>query len=140
MRTVIRLEEDQVDEVVLIEKDQNYAANSKPGKAGKTFASFRYDGILFTVKSSDPFIEDQVNGTVNSIKLIKSVRDKEVTVKDNDGNDVKTIVPVDALEFDSYQSFTKQLNRAKHNSAIAQYKVLSSQPVSEDTLTALQNG
>ena len=140
MRTVIRLEEDQVDEVVLIEKDQNYAANSKPGKAGKTFASFRYDGIVFTVKSSDPFIEDQFNGTVNSIKLIKSVRDKEVTVKDNDGNDVKTIVPVDALEFDSYQSFTKQLNRAKHNSAIAQYKVLSSQPVSEDTLTALQNG
>ena len=140
MRTVIRLAEDQVDEVVLIEKEQNYAANSKPGKAGKTFASFRYDGIVFTVKSSDPFIEDQFNGTVNSIKLIKSVRDKEVTVKDNDGNDVKTIVPVDALEFDSYQSFTKQLNRAKHNSAIAQYKVLASQPVSEDTLTALQNG
>ena len=139
MRTVIRLTEDQVDEVVLIDKDQNYAPNSKPGKAGKTFASFRYDGIVFTVKSSDPFIEDQINGTISSIKLIKSVRDKKVTIKDDDGTDVETTISVDALEFDSYQSFTKQLNRAKHNSAIAQYKVISFQPVSEDTLTSLQN-
>jgi len=132
----IKLENDQIDEVVLVGHNKSYRAGTKPALEGKTFSSFRYDGVVFTIQSDNPFIEQYTNGTVASIKLIQSKRDKEVV----DAEGVVTIVPTDSLEFDSFTSFKQQLNRAEHSFKLNRYKTLASQPVSEDMLAALQAG
>lgn len=136
MATVIKLEKDGIDEVVLVGHNKNYRTGTKPHTEGKTFSSFRYNGTVFTVQSDNPFIEQYTNGTIASIKLLQSKRDKEIT----DAEGVVTLIPVDSIEFDSFTSFKQQENRAKHEFVLNRYKVLASQPVSEDMLTALQNG
>ena len=132
----IKLEKDQIDEVVLVSSKRNYAAGSKPALEGKTFSSFRYDGVGFIIPSDNTFLEEHANGTVASIKLIKSKRMKQTT----DAEVEVTETEVEAIEFDSFTSFKQQENLAKHEFVLNRYKILASQPVSEDMLTALQAG
>ena len=132
MATPIKLVDEQVDEISVIDHNKPYKRGDR-AKEGKTFSRFRYDGIVFTVDSENPFIEAYSNGTIASVKLIPTKVERKLT--DADGNE--TTETVDGLTFDSFVTMAQQLNRAKHNYSINRFKSLETAPVTDELINQL---
>lgn len=69
---------------------------TKGAKVGKSFSSFKYRGIVFTVDSEDAFCTALPLGQVQKVVLIKSKRTIEVTAEDGTVSNVEK----DTLSFD----------------------------------------
>jgi hypothetical protein len=135
MATTIKLMDEQVDEISMIDSNNKYKATTQKGKDGKTFSRFRYNQMVFTVDNDSPFVADFSAGNINSVKLIEGSR--EVVTVDSDGNEQTNTVPT--LTFDSHVSFKQTERRAEHKAKIARYAHLATAPVTSDLLNELQN-
>jgi hypothetical protein len=131
----IKLMDEQVDEITLIDSNNKYKSTTKRGAEGKTFSRFRYDGKVFTVDNDNPFIAAFNASTVNSVKLVESTR--VVVTVDAEGNEESTDVPT--LAFDSFGSYAQALNRAEHKYKIARFTHLATAPITADLLSELEN-
>ena len=134
MATTIKLMDEQVEEVSMIDSNNKYK-NGQKAKDGKTFSRFRYNQTVFTVDNDSPFVADFSAGNVSSVKLIEGTR--EVVSVDSEGNEQTTIVPT--LTFDSHVSFKQTERRAEHKAKIARYAHLATAPVTSDLLNELAN-
>jgi hypothetical protein len=142
MATPIKLQGAQVLEISPIEHNLPFAANTNKGKAGKTYSRFRYDGILFTVDTDNPFVADFIAGNVKTAKLMDTER--EVVTKDVNGDESKENVR--SIDFDSYISRAQwkalqqdDVDDAKVAFQIGRLKQLETAPVTEDLLAQLAN-
>ena len=106
---VLKLAGEQADEITLVDRDNAYKSTSK--KAGKQYNRYRYNGIIFTVDSDSDFTKSFDNSSVSSVKLLQGKR--TVVVTDDKGKETEHVV--DTLQFDSFVSFDREMNRAKHN-------------------------
>lgn len=135
MATTIKLMDEMVDEISVIDSNNKYKASSQKGKDGKTFSRFRYNGIVFTVDNDNPFVEAFSNGEVSSVKLVEGSREK-ITI-DSNGDETTENVPT--LTFDSFVSFKQTERRAIHKAKIARYQTLATAPVTDSLLAELEN-
>ena len=133
MAQPIKLVDEQVDEVSVVDSNNKYKPTTQKGKDGKTFSRFKFNGIVFAVDNDSPFVQAHNAGNVNSIKLIPGER--EVVTVDSEGNEQTTIVPT--LTFDSFVSFAQTERRAEHKAKIKRYEVIASAPVSDNLLAEL---
>ena len=131
----IKLIDEQVDEISLIDSNNKYKANTKRGAEGKTFSRYRYEGKVFTVDNDNPFVEAFNAAKIDSVKLVEGTRNVEDI--DAEGNEVVTVVPT--LTFDSFVSFAQTLNRAEHKSKIARFQHLATAPITAGLLNDLAN-
>ena len=132
MSKAIKLVDEQVDEITLIDSKNAYK-NGQRAKEGKTFSRFRYDGKVFTVDNDSPFIQAFADGNIDSVKLIAGER--EVVTIDGEGNEQTNTV--DTLTFDSFVSFSQTERRAEHKAKIARYNVIANAPVTDSLLNEL---
>lgn len=128
----IKLIDEQVDEISMIDSNNKYK-NGQRAKDGKTFSRYRYNGIVFTVDTDNPFVQAFVEGNIDSVKLIEGTR--EAITVDSEGNELVNTVPT--LQFDSFVSFQQTERRAEHKAKIKRYEVIASAPVSESLLNDL---
>jgi hypothetical protein len=131
----IKLIDEQVDEITLIDSNNKYK-NGQRAKDGKTFSRYRYDGKVFTVDNESPFITAFNASTIDSVKLIEGTRDV-ITV--NAAGEEETTTAA-TLTYDSFVSFAATLNRAAHKSKVARYQHLATAPVTSEMLEDLVNG
>ena len=131
----IKLIDEQVEEVSMIDSNNKYKPTTQKGKDGKTFSRFRYNQIMFTVDNDSPFVADFNEGNISSIKLVEGTR--EVVSVDSEGNEQTTIVPT--ITFDSHGNFKQAERRAEHKAKIARYAHLATAPVTSDLLNELAN-
>lgn len=89
----IKLVEEDIFDVKLIKSGIAYTSGERKAN-GETYTRFRYDGIVFTVPDTDPFVKDWIDGEVAIVKLLKGSR------KITDGEGVETTV--DSVDFDSH--------------------------------------
>lgn len=129
----IKLVDEQVDEISVIDSNNKYKPTTQKGKDGKTFSRFRYDGVIFTVDNDSPFVQACNDGNVASVKLISGER--EIPYVDSDGNEQTNLVPT--LTFDSFTSFTQAERRAEHKAKIARYNVIATAPVTDSLIAEL---
>ena len=141
MAKPIKLEGAAVLEISAIEHNLPYKPETAKGKAGKTYSRFRYDGILFTVDSDHPFVNDFVKGQVKSAKVMDTMRDVDKT----DADGVVTTSEVRSIEFDSYISRAQwnalrqdDVDDAKIDFQINRFKQLETAPVTDDILSQLE--
>lgn len=132
--STLKLTDDQCDDIVIISENNPYK-NGQRAKDNKTFNTYRYDGTVFTVESSNPFNKCFADGKLATVKFIEGTRD--VTTVDADGNE--SIAQVRNLEFDAHTSMTQQMNRATHGFNMNRLRSMESVPVTEDFLNSLQN-
>lgn len=132
MSTAIKLVDEQVDEISMIDSKNAYK-NGQRAKDGKTFSRFRYDGVVFTVDDNSPFIQAFADGNIDSVKLIPGER--ETVTVDSDGNEQTATVRT--LSFDSFVSFAQTERRAEHKAKIKRYEVIASAPVTDSLLNEL---
>ena len=126
---------DQVDEIVLLSSNTPYK-NGERAKNKETYSSFRYEGIVFTVPDSSPFVKDFIDEKVLNIKLRDYKRTKKIKLSDGTESEEQ----VRAIEFDSHGTFTKAFNRERHQSRMAQLKVIgNSTSLSEAQILMLEN-
>ena len=137
----LTLTDSQIFEISLLESGRRYK-NGQRAEEKKTYSRFRYNGIVFTVDDSNPFITDYNNKTVQSVKLAQGTR--TVTNVDSEGNEVESTVG--SLAFDSYINFSAQSNLLQHQANMAQYSAkidrfrkLANAPVDESALAALMS-
>ena len=128
----IKLIDEQVDEISPISHNNLYK-NGQRAKDKKTYSNYRFDGVVFSVDSDNPFVQAFADGKVDSVKLTEGTREK-VSV-DSEGNELTETVKT--LTFDSFISFAQTLNRAEHKSKIARFKHLETAPVTSDLLNEL---
>jgi hypothetical protein len=128
----IKLIDEQVDEISVIDSNNKYK-NGQRAKDNKTFSRYRYNGVVFTVDTDNPFVEAFTAGNIDSVKLIEGTR--EAVSVDTEGNE--TINNVPTLQFDSFVSFAQTERRAEHKAKIKRYEVIASAPVSESLLNDL---
>lgn len=128
----IKLIDDQVDEVTLIDSNNKYK-NGQRAKDGKTFSRYRYNSTVFTVDNDSPFIQHQIDGNVSSVKLVEGTR--EVDIIDADG--VTTTQTLATLTFDSHTSFQQVERRAAHKAKIKRYDTIATAPVTDSLLNEL---
>ena len=128
----IKLIDEQVDEISVIDSNNKYK-NGQRAKDNKTFSRYRYNGVVFTVDTDNPFVEAFTAGNIDSVKLIEGTR--EAVSVDTEGNE--TINNVPTLQFDSFVSFQQTERRAEHKAKIKRYEVIASAPVSESLLNDL---
>lgn len=128
----IKLIDEQVDEISVIDSNNKYK-NGQRAKDGKTFSRYRYNGIVFTVDSDNPFNQAFTDGNVDSVKLVEGTR--EVVTVDTNGEEQTAVVPT--LTFDSFVSFQQTERRAEHKAKIKRYEVIASAPVSDSLLSEL---
>jgi hypothetical protein len=140
MAKPIKLEGATVLEISAIEHNLPYKPDTAKGKAGKTYSRFRYDGILFTVDSDNPFVNDFVKGQVKSAKVMDTMRDVDKT----DADGVVTTSEVRSIEFDSYISRAQwnalrqdDVDDAKIDFQINRFKKLETAPITDDMLSEL---
>jgi len=141
MANVIKLSAEQVVEISVIDHKNPYK-NGQRAKDGKTFSRFRYEGVVFTVDSDNPFIQAFESGNVKHVKLMEGERD--TIVIDAEGNE--TTQTVRTLTFDSMvtRAQWRALQNDKVEDAEVDYKIkrfehLASAPVTTDLLNELQN-
>lgn len=132
MSTAIKLVDEQVDEISMIDSKNPYK-NGQRAKDGKTYSRFRYDGTVFTVDDNSPFIQAFADGNIDSVKLIPGER--ETVTIDNEGNEQTATVKT--LAFDSFVSFAQTERRAEHKAKIARYNVIANAPVTDSLLNEL---
>jgi hypothetical protein len=132
MATTIKLMDEQVDEISVIDSNNKYK-NGQRAKDGKTFSRYRYNGVVFTVDTDNPFVQAFAEGNVDSVKLIEGTRDV-ITVDSNGDEQTST---VNTLTFDSFVSFQQTERRAEHKAKIKRYNVIASAPVSDALLSEL---
>jgi len=106
---VLKLSGEQVDEITLIDSNLPYKTGQRKER-GETYNRYRFNGIVFTVNTTNPFVEQHANGTVDSVKLLEGQR--EVDALDDQGNEVKQVV--NTLTFDSSTNYAQAENRAFH--------------------------
>ena len=135
MATTIKLMDEMVDEISVIDSNNKYKATTQKGKDGKTFSRFRYDGKVFAVDNDNPFVKAFTDGNISSVKLITGER--EAVTIDSDGNEQTNVVPT--LTFDSFVSFQQTERRAIHKAKIARYQTLATAPVTDSLLAELEN-
>jgi len=128
----IKLIDEQVDEISVIDSNNKYK-NGQRAKDNKTFSRYRYNGVVFTVDTDNPFVEAFTAGNIDSVKLIEGTR--EAITVDTEGNETVNNVPT--LQFDSFVSFAQTERRAEHKAKIKRYEVIASAPVSESLLNDL---
>jgi hypothetical protein len=138
----IKLTGEELFEISLLDSDNKFKDTTQKGKDGKTFSRYRYDGIVFTVDNTNPFVADFIAGKVKSVKLLEGTRDVEEV--DDKGEVTKN--PVKSLSFDSYVSRAQynslqedRMLDAKVDATIARYHHLATAPVTTDMLTELEN-
>jgi len=139
----IKLSPEQVLEISAIDHNNKYK-NGQRAKDNKTFSRYKFEGIVFSVPTDNPFVVAFEKGEVKFVKLIQSTREKKSV--DNEGEEV--ISTVDSFEFDSF------ISRAQYNNLqsdrvldagvefkIARYQHLATAPVAitADTLAELEN-
>ena len=135
MATTIKLMDEQVDEISVIDSNNKYKNDSQKGKDGKTYSRFRYNGVVFTVDNDNPFVKAFDNGEVSSVKLVEGTREK-ITI-DSNGDETTENVPT--LTFDSFVSFKQTERRAIHKAKIARYQTIATAPVTDSLLAELEN-
>ena len=128
----IKLIDEQVDEISVIDSNNKYK-NGQRAKDNKTFSRYRYNGVVFTVDTDNPFVQAFTAGNIDSVKLIEGTR--EAVSVDTEGNETVNNVPT--LQFDSFVSFAQTERRAEHKAKIKRYEVIASAPVSESLLNDL---
>lgn len=140
MAKPIKLSGAEIFEITAIEHKLPYKPETPKGKAGKTYSRFRYDGIIFTADSDNPFVADFIAGNVKTAKLMDTMRD--VTETDADGK--VTTSSVRSIDFDSYISRAQwnalrqdDVTDAKIEFQINRLKQLETAPVTEDLLNEL---
>lgn len=106
-QTIIELQGTQIFKIKHLESGLKYGASTK--LQGKTYSRFRYQGIIFTVGDSDPFVSDFKAGKVYSVDLLDGTR----TVTDDQGVEL----PVRDIQFDSHVS-SSQIIGVKTTDAI----------------------
>ena len=124
----------QCDEIVCLKTGTPYK-NGQRAIEGATFNSYRYEGVVFTVESTNPFNKAFENGQLASVKLIEGTRTKVMI--DDEGNEIESTVPT--FEFDSHTSMQQVKNRAKHEFEIKALENLATQPVTDEFLAQLLN-
>lgn len=125
----------QCDEITCIRTGSPYKTGQR-AIDGATFNSYRFDGTVFTVESSNPFCKDFENGRLATVKLIEGTRLK--TIINEDGSESEESVP--SFEFDSHTSMQQEMNRAKHEYQKKAFANLATQPVTDEFLAQLLNG
>lgn len=142
MAKPIKLTGADVLEISAIEHNLPYKPETAKGKLGKTYSRFRYDGILFTVDSDNPFVKDFIAGSVKTAKIMDTEREVVTT----DTNGVESKENVRSIDFDSYVSRAQwnalrqdDVEDAKIEFQIGRYKQLETAPITEDMLSQLQN-
>jgi len=142
MAQPIKLTGEQLFEISLLDSDNKFKATTQKGKDGKTFSRYRYDGTVFTVDNTNPFVADFVAGKVKSVKLLEGTRD----VENVDDSGEITISTVKSLSFDSYVSRAQynslqedRMLDAKVDATIARYQHLATATVTADLLAELEN-
>jgi len=142
MAKPIKLTGAEVLEISAIEHNLPYKPETAKGKAGKTYSRFRYDGILFTVDSDNPFVKDFVAGSVKNAKIMDTEREVVTT----DANGVESKENVRSIEFDSYVSRAQwnalrqdDVEDAKIEFQINRYKQLETAPITDELISQLQN-
>jgi hypothetical protein len=141
-KVFITVSDAQVQDIVLLNSSLPYK-NGERAKNGETYAQFKYEGIVFNVPNSSPFIKDHLDGNVASAKLEDKTRVKDA--KDASGVIVKTTVR--AFEFDSHRTLTAetalmnaQYSRARHNARMKQLLVIgSSENLTEAQISMLES-
>lgn len=129
----ILLEGPQTDRLSITATGLPYKEGSKPHSEGKTFSRLRFDGIIFTLDDSHPFMEDFNNGKVYSVTLNKTTRIKKVVGED--GKVIDETVP--SLEFDSYGTKKQRLAWDSFDVQRAKLKKLADIPLTESVLEDL---
>ena len=138
----IKLTPEQVVEISVIDHKNLYKSGQR-AKDKKTFSRYRYNGMVFTVDSENPFNEAFTAGQVRSVKLLPGEREV-TTVDDATGEEVKSSVPT--LSFDNF------ISRAQYNALqqdrvrdagieckIARYQHLATTPITAELLSELES-
>ena len=143
MPTTLKLAPEQVLEISALDHNNKYK-NGQRAKDNKTFSRYKFEGIVFSVPTDNPFVEAFEKGEVKFVKLIQSTREKKSV--DNDGEEV--ITTVGSFEFDSFIS-RAQFNNLQADRVldagvefkIKRYEHLATAPVpvTADTLAELEN-
>ena len=136
----IKLSPEQVLEISVIDHNNAYK-NGQRAKDKKTFSRFKFDGVVFSVPTDNPFVQAFIDGGVKTVKLIEGERE----VKSVDDSGVEKLDLVKSLEFDSFVS------RAQYNALqqdrvvdagveykIARYAHLATAPVTKELLSELE--
>ena len=90
--------------VKTISKGKNYDVAEDHSFFGKTFNTYQFNGIVFTVDSKDEFVDWKDNGRLYSITFIPGERKKEV-----DG----TMVSVPTLQLASCTNVDQEISMAQ---------------------------
>ena len=107
MSDIIKLVGEEVDEITLVGRDIPY----KGKKEGSFYNRYRYNGVIFTADNNSDFAVEFDKNTISSVKLLKGVRTIELTSEDGE----VTSKEVDNLQFESFISFGKEINRVTHS-------------------------
>lgn len=137
----IKLSPEQVLEISVIDHNNAYK-NGQRAKDKKTFSRFKFDSVVFSVPTDNPFVQAFIEGQVKTVKLNEGER--EVSSVNDEGVETKSTVK--SLEFDSF------ISRAQYNALqadrvldagveykIARYAHLATAPVTADLLAELEN-
>ena len=106
---ILKLAGEEVDEITVIDVNLPYKSGQRKER-GETYNRYRYNGVVFTVPTTNPFVEQFAKGTVATVKLIEGERDVEVI--DAEGN--SSMQKVSTFTFDSNTSFAQAESRAFH--------------------------
>lgn len=136
----IKLTPEQVVEISVIDHKNPYK-NGQRAKDKKTFSRYRYNGVVFTVDTDNPFNDAFTAGQVRSVKLLPGQRD--VISVDDAGAEIKSSVPT--LAFDNFISRT-QYNALQQDRVvdagieykIARYQHLATTPITAELLSELE--
>jgi hypothetical protein len=134
MADILKLNVLEAQEISLIDSGNAYSSGKRKDE-GKTFARFRYNGIVFTIPDDNPFISAFNEGTVASVKLLKGKRTTTVVNADGDSEDIEK----DTLQFDSFTSMRQVKNGMLFQAQIAAIGAMSTKTseLSEESLSAL---
>ena len=134
MTDILKLNVLQAQEISLIDSGNQYSSGKRK-EEGKTFARFRYNGIVFTIPDDSPFIAAFNEGTVASVKLVTGKRTTTVTNADGESEDLER----DTLQFDIFTSMRQVKNVMLFQAQIAAIGAMSTKTseLSEESLSAL---
>jgi hypothetical protein len=143
--TKVILEEEQVLEIVPLDQNKPYANKGKGIRhaQGKTYAQFRYNGIVFNVPNDLPFPVDFGAGNVKKVSLIET---KIPDVEIDDKGQEKTVGTKKGYEFDYHITYAQadaiddnRLRDIKRKAQMKMYAKMDTQPITENFLIQLLN-
>lgn len=125
----MELKSRQVLKIKTISKNNPYNVEEGHSLYGKTYNTYQYDGIVFTVNAEDEFVTWKDQGALFSVDLKEGKRFREI-----DGQEVE----VDTLQLTSCTNINQETAMARAESLLAKiYRDAETTNVEEDILSSL---